>query len=416
MQEELSFGVWLRKQRRALDLTRQAFADQVGYAEVILRRIEAGTLKPSKELTGIIQEKLGIPETELPQWISFARGLSDFPAQSLPSSNKLKSNLPALLTTFIGREKEQLDLFKLLTKDRLVTLTGPGGVGKTRLSIEAARMVQAEFQDGTFFVGLAVLNDPSLIARTIVQALGFVDARNLPAGKQLLEGIDSRRMLLVLDNCEHLIEGVTVLLSTCPHIKIIATSRESLRIPGEWLYTVPTLGILEENVPLDLETASKSPVLMLFAERARAVRSDFVLTTDNVRTVSRICMQLDGLPLAIELIGARIRLMPPRALLERLSSQFILNADGIRSTAERQKTLNNAIRWSYNLLLEEEQKLFAYLSVISGGFTLDIVEAMFSPTFPGNQYPISSRLCWIKAFCCALLKMMRVLRLVTRCW
>src|SRR5688500_16078093 len=135
MQEEISFGVWLRKQRRALDLTRQAFADQVGCAEVTLRRIEVGTLKPSKELATILLEKLGIPETERSQWLSFARGLSGFPSQSLPSLTAPKSNLPAPLTTFIGREKEQADVIQLLTKRRLVTLTGSGGVGKTRLSI-----------------------------------------------------------------------------------------------------------------------------------------------------------------------------------------------------------------------------------------------------------------------------------------
>jgi predicted ATPase/class 3 adenylate cyclase/DNA-binding XRE family transcriptional regulator len=311
--------------------------------------------------------------------------------QGLPSAfpplNTLthRHNLPVQVTSFIGREKELLEIIELIAKNRLVTLTGAGGIGKTRLSIEAAREVLSEFQDGTFFVALAPLpsDDPNLIARTVVQTLGFVEVGNLPAEKQLAEGIADKRLLLVLDNCEHLIESVAALasdlLSACPYIKIIATSRESLRIPGEWLYAVPTLGILpEENTSLDLETASKSPMLMLFTERARAVRSDFTLTKDNLQLVTSICMKLDGLPLAIELIAARIRLMSPQALLERLSGQFILTADGMRSTSERQKTLNNAIRWSYNLLPPEEQKLFTYLSVFSGGFTLEAAEAMFS--------------------------------------
>jgi predicted ATPase len=269
------------------------------------------------------------------------------------------------------------------------TLIGPPGMGKTRLSIEAARQALSDFADSVFFVGLAALDDPKLIAPTVRQALGYVEDPKLPADQQLVQAIGNKQLLIVLDNCEHLIEGVALLasdlLSTCPQIKIIATSRESLRIPGEWLYSVPTLGIPEENVPFDLETASRFPVLMLFAERARAVRSDFVLTTDNVRTISTICRHLDGLPLAIELIAARMRLMPPQALLERLSGQFILTADGMRSTSERQKTLNNAIRWSYNLLSEEEQKVFAYLSVFSGGFTLEAAEAMFWQTFTGKS-------------------------------
>ena len=391
MQEEISFGIWLRKQRHALDLTRQAFANQVGCAEVTLRRIEAGTLKPSKELASILLGKLGIAETELPQWISFARGLSGFPSQSISSSKKPTTNLPAPLTTFIGREKEILDVIGLISKHRLVTLIGPAGIGKTRLSIEAARAALSEFQDGTFFVALAPLplGDPKLIARAVIQALGFVEDANRPAEQQLLEGVGNKRMLLVLDNCEHLIEGVAALtsniLSTCPQIKIIATSRESLRIPGEWLYAIPTFDIPDENSSFDTETASKFPMLILFAERARAVQSDFTLTEDNLQLVTSICMKLDGLPLAIELIAARIRLMSPQALLDRWSGQFILTADGMRSTSERQKTLNHAISWSYNLLSEEEQKLFAYLSVFSGGFALDAAEAMFSKTFTGQS-------------------------------
>jgi predicted ATPase/DNA-binding XRE family transcriptional regulator len=385
MQEEVIFGTWLRKRRRALDLTRQAFADQVGCAEVTLRRIEAGTLKPSKELANILLEKLSIPELERPQWVSFARGLTGFPSQISLSSNKPISNLPAPLTTFIGRTKEQADVTSLITKYRLVTLTGPAGIGKTRLSIEAARAVLSEFQDGIFFVTLALLNDPNLMALYVVQALGFVEVGNLPTEKQLLEGIGNKRMLIVLDNCEHLIEGVAALvfniLSACPHIKIITTSRESLRISGEWLYTVPAFDVPKTDSAMDMETALRFPALTLFAERARAVRSDFVLTTENIGIISTICKHLDGLPLAIELIASRIRLMPPQALLERLSGQFILTVDGMRPTSERQKTLNNAIRWSYSLLSTEEQKLFAYLSVFSGGFTLDAVEAMFSQIF-----------------------------------
>jgi predicted ATPase len=267
---------------------------------------------------------------------------------------------------------------------------GAGGMGKTRLSIEMGRRLLSEFPDGVFFVALAPLSDPHLIARAVTQALGFVETGNFSTEQQLREGIGNKQLLLILDNCEHLIDAVATLasdlLSTCPHIKIIATSRESLRIPGEWIYTVPTLGIMpEENVPLDLETASQSPMLVLFAERARAVRSDFTLTKDNLQPVTSICVQLDGLPLAIELIAARMRLMSPQALLDRLSGQFVLNADGTRLTSERQKTLNHAIRWSYDLLSEAEQKLFAYLSVFSDGFTLDAVEAMFSQSFTGKS-------------------------------
>jgi predicted ATPase/DNA-binding XRE family transcriptional regulator len=379
-------------------LTREQLANQIGCAVITLRKIEAEERRPSVQIVKRLAEIFEIPQSERTNFLKYARGdWTKAPGASSgekpwQASKSPRMNLPAPLTSFIGREKEQAEIIDLLAKNRLVTLTGAGGIGKTRLSIEAARGVLAEFQDGTFFVALAPLpmGDPNLIARAVVQALGFVEVGNLPAEKQLVEGIGGKRMLLVLDNCEHLIEGVAALasdlLSTCSQIKIIATSRESLRIPGEWLYAVPTLGIIpEENMPFGLETASKSPMLMLFAERARAVRSDFTLTKDNLQPVTSICMQLDGLPLAIELIAARVRLMPPQALLERMSGQFILTADGLRSTSERQKTLNNAIGWSYNLLSEAEQKLFAYLSVFSGGFTLDAAEAMFSQTFTGKS-------------------------------
>jgi predicted ATPase/DNA-binding XRE family transcriptional regulator len=393
---EVTFGEWLSRQRKAAGMTQAQLAVQISCSTSALKKIEAEERRPSMQIVERLAEIFNIPQSERTSFLHYARGDWKYaPSESgaetpWRSNTSMRTNLPASITSFIGREKEQAEIIDLLAKNRLVTLTGAGGIGKTRLSIEAAHAVLAEFPDGVFFVALAPLSDPKLTARAVVQALGFVEAGNLPAEKQLVEGIGNKRMLLVLDNCEHLIEGVAALasdlLSTCLQIKIIATSRESLRIPGEWLYSVPTLGIIpEENVPLDLETASKSPMLILFAERARAVRSDFALTKDNLQPVTSICMQLDGLPLAIELIAARMRLMSPQALLERWSSQFVLNADGMRSTSERQKTLNHAIRWSYNLLSEAEQKLFAYLSVFSGGFTLEAAEAMFSQNFTGHS-------------------------------
>jgi predicted ATPase len=171
------------------------------------------------------------------------------------------------------------------------------------------------------------------------------------------------------------------LLSACSRLKIIATSRESLRIPGEWQYPVPALELPKVGGQVDVQTAMKIPAIELFTERARAVRPDFALNTNNIQTVTSICSQLDGLPLAIELLASRIRLMSPQVLLERMSDQFILSADGMRAISTRQKTLNNAIGWSYDFLSSDEQKLFAYLSVFSGGFTLDAAESIFTGLF-----------------------------------
>jgi len=221
-----------------------------------------------------------------------------------------------------------------------------------------------------------------LIPQTVAQSLGYVGAKDISTTDQLKEGISDKRMLIVLDNCEHLIEDISSftsgLLLTCSHLKILATSRESLRVSGEWLYPVPAFGVPGEPSSIDMTTVSNFSALTLFAERARAVRPDFALNPENVHAVSAICAHLDGLPLAIELIAARMRLMSPEALLSHLNDQFILSADGMRAASPRQKTLNDAIRWSYDLLSPEEQKLFAYLSVFSGGFTLGAAEALFS--------------------------------------
>src|SRR5687767_12556482 len=173
MQEETSFGVWLRRQRRDLDLTRQAFANQVGCAEVTLRRVEAGTLKPSKELASILLEKLGIPETEKPLWISFARGLSAFPLSSNSSSSKAVTNLPAPLTTFIGREKEQSEVTKLVAIHRLVTLIGPGGIGKTRLALRVGEQVLEGHANGVWLLELASLSDPALLPQIAAALFGI---------------------------------------------------------------------------------------------------------------------------------------------------------------------------------------------------------------------------------------------------
>src|SRR6185503_3991565 len=236
-----------------------------------------------------------------------------------------------------------------------------------------------------FFVALAPLDNPSLITLTIVQTLGYVEAKNVPARQQLMDGIGEKQMDLVLDNCEHLIEDVAPLvsdlLSACSRLKILTTSRESLRVAGEWLFPVPNLDVPKESSSINVETAAKFPALTLFAERARAVRLDFTLNHDNIQTVSSICAQLDGLPLAIELIAARMRLMSPEVLLTRMHNQYVLSADGMRALSARQKTLNDAIGWSYNLLSAEEQIFFAYLSVFSGGFTLETAESMFSAMF-----------------------------------
>jgi len=391
--EEHSFGYWLRLRRKALDLTQDGLADRVGCSVALIRKIESEERRPSEQITQRIADIFNIPQPERSSFLKFARG--DWKAaptngiQEAPwrvSTKPPRSNIPAPTTSLIAREKEIALIREYLSKEdiRLVTLMGPPGIGKTRLGMEAARASLSSFPDGVFFVALAPLEHASLIATTILQLLDYTEAKNQPARRQLADGIGEKQMLIILDNCEHLIqevsELVSELLSACPGLKFLTTSRESFRIPGEWLYTVPPLDVLKESASMDVETASTSPALTLFAERARAVRSDFVLDKDNIQAVASVCAQLDGLPLAIELIAARMRIMSPQTLLAKLNDQFILYADGMRALSARQKTLHNAIEWSYNLLSAEEQDLFARLSVFSGGFTLEAAESIFSQT------------------------------------
>jgi predicted ATPase/transcriptional regulator with XRE-family HTH domain len=392
---EVSFGEWLKRRRNGLGLTQEQLALQISCSTSALRKFEAEERRPSAQIIEQLAEVFGILPDERTSFLRFARGdweaapvgiIKDAPWRV--SSEFPRSNLPASLTSLIGRERELARLGEYLSDPgtRLVTLIGPPGIGKTRLSLEVAKQAIHDFANGVFFVALAPLDDSRLVALTIVQALGFVEMKSRSPIERLKDGIGDKQMLLVLDNVEHLIEGtaplVSDLLVACSRLKILTTSREALRVPGEWLYPVPALNIPAaiQLQSMDMEGLSQFAALTLFAERARAVRPDFALNTDNIQATASICAQLDGLPLAIELIAARIRWMSPQALLERLSGQFTLYADGMRAVSARQKTLHNAIAWSYNQLSVEEQKLFARLSVFAGGFTLDAAESIFSGT------------------------------------
>lgn len=377
MQEEISFGIWLRKQRRALDLSRQAFADQVGCAEVTLRRIETGTLKPSKELASIILEKLGIPAGEHPRWISFARGGSGFP-ESSKSSRRPSTNLPASLTTFIGREKEQEDVKKLTAKHRLVTLTGSGGVGKTRLSIKVGEQIAEDYDDGVWLVELAPIVDPALVAHTIILTLGIYSDPQRRKLDLLCDALREKKMLLLLDNCEHLLEACGILIDTilknCPHLKILATSREPLNIGGEALYRVPSLGL--PKLQQILETLRNYESIQLFEERAQLIQFDFSLTLENAPFVAQICERLDGIPLAIELAAAKVSVFSPEQIAKQLHESFNLLAQGSRAALPRHQTLHASITWSWNLLTEWEKRLMRQLSVFAGGWTLEAAQSV----------------------------------------
>jgi predicted ATPase/transcriptional regulator with XRE-family HTH domain len=393
MQEQHSFGYWLRLKRKTLDLTREALADRVGCSVSTIRKLEDEERHPSAQIAELLAEIFKIPTIERTAFLRFARGdwrsaprLGDEEAPWRVSTSEgpqqPRSNLPATFTSLIGRDKDIAAVHDYLTHPdiRLVTLIGAPGIGKTRLSIALASKSLAEFSDGVFFVALAPLDQPSLIPAATLQALGYIEKNNLSPEEGLIEGIANKRMLLVLDNSEHLIEDVarlaSSLLSACPRLKILTTSREALQIPGEWLYSVPALDMPKENFILDIEILSEFPALVLFAERARAVRSDFALNSENIRAVAAICSQLDGLPLAIELIAARVKTFSIEQIAVRLDDRFALVTSGSRIASSRQQTLRATLDWSYELLTETERELFRQLSVFVGGFTLDALESV----------------------------------------
>jgi non-specific serine/threonine protein kinase len=289
-------------------------------------------------------------------------------------------NLPLALTSFIGREREIAEVERLLEDNRLLTLTGPGGCGKTRLTLAVAAEVVESFQDGAWWVGLASLSDPDLVAQAVASSLDVREAPGRPASEVLRAHLENRDLLLVLDNCEHLIDACAALAETllrsCPSLKLLATSREPLGIAGETSWLVPPLSLPDPGDLPPIEQLVRYEAIGLFVERAKAVASNFELTRQNAPAVARVCQRLDGIPLAIELAAARTRVLSAEQISGRLDESLRLLGTESRRADPHQQTLRATIDWSHGLLPEEEQILFRRLSVFSGGFTLEAAEAV----------------------------------------
>jgi predicted ATPase/class 3 adenylate cyclase len=304
---------------------------------------------------------------------------SEFPPLKAPE--RYPSSLPLQPTPLVGREREVEEVCRRLRAAdvRVLTLTGPGGTGKTRVSVRAAVELTDEYEDGVFFVALAAIADPSLVVPTVARTLGLVEVGNQPP-EELLKGyLRERYILLVLDNFEQVLEAapqIDEVIHSAPGVKVLVTSRTPLRLYGEHELPIPPLSLPESDATPSVEHLADFGAIRLFLDRARAVNPEFSLTDENARAVTEICERLDGLPLAIELAAARAKLLPPQALLSRLGNRLKLLTGGARNLPERQRTLRNTIEWSYEMLDEGEKTLLARLAVFYGGGTLEAIEAV----------------------------------------
>jgi predicted ATPase/class 3 adenylate cyclase/Tfp pilus assembly protein PilF len=300
----------------------------------------------------------------------------EFPA--LRSLEATPNNLPQQVTSFIGRERELAELQRLLAKTRLLTLTGSGGCGKTRLGLQVAADAIEQYPDGVWLVELAPLADPGLVPQTVATVLGLKEGPGTPMVKTLGSYLKDKRLLLLLDNCEHLLDAcaqlVDTLLRQCPHLKILASSREALGIGGEQAYRVPSLSLPDPKQAHTPASVAPFEAVQLFTERALLARPDFQVTDPNAATLASICYRLDGIPLAIELAAARVRSLSVEVIDRKLDQRFLLLTGGSRTALPRHQTLRSLIDWSYDLLHEPEKLLLQRLSVFAGGWTLEAAE------------------------------------------
>ena len=369
-----------------IDVHRAARIAAAGHGGQVLLSDATRGLVESQLPEGVTLRDLGshqlkdLPHPEHLHDLAIAGLPADFPA--LRTMSGRPTNLPTFLSRFIGRTHEMADVGNLLAGARMVTLAGPGGTGKTRLATETARSLADRYPDGSWFVALDAVRDHALVLSIIANTLGVPEQPGRPIEAVLGEYLAPRHVLIVLDNMEQVIEAapdIGSLLGSAPGLAVLATSREPLSIAGEHVFQVPPLGLPPEpGVPTALEISTNEAV-ELFVERARAARSDFTLSDTNAPAIAAICRRLDGLPLAIELAAARINILSPGQIAERLDHRLALLATSHRDVPERQRTLRGAIDWSYELLAEPERAFFRRLSVFSGGAEFEAIRAIIDP-------------------------------------
>ncbi|BCX04486.1 MAG: hypothetical protein KatS3mg053_2424 [Candidatus Roseilinea sp.] len=391
-----TFAQWAKERRKGLDLTQAELAELVGCSLITIAKIESGKRRPSKQIAELMAQHLRVPDEQRAVFVSFARGQTEVPPMLgavQTARQDAFTGIPAAAISgrLIGRECEMKQITDALRAEdaRLITLVGPGGVGKTQLALRAAQAVREHFAQGVCFVDAASSTEAVGLVRTMARAMRAGETEGDGLLSAVVHHIAALNLLLVLDNLEQVAGASSVVaevIAGCPRVWVLATSREALRLGGECVLPVQPLGVPITVRGEGATTADLAhvPSVALFVERARSADPAFQLTSSNARAVAELCQRLDGLPLALELAAARVGLMTPQALLAKLAPAQRINieliAGGVTGAPARQRTLRNTIQWSYDLLSPEEQSAFRQLAVFVGGCTLEAAEAVLRPS------------------------------------
>lgn len=383
---DYSFGTWIRRRRKALDITQQALAQRVGCSVSLIFKIESDERRPSRQIAELLAEHLEIPPDQRSLFLKVARQektvdhLEPVPPLSTPQpspvSSRVKTHLPFPLTSLIGREHELHMVIEQVKNPacRLLTLTGPGGVGKTRLALEVAHQLQDTFNHGASFVSLVGTGASEFIVPAIADALGFSFSGTIELKAQLFNFLKEKHLLIVLDNLEHLLNGIErldELLEQAPHVKLLTTSREQLNLRAEWAFEVQGLPVPSY---IDMENLESNSAAALFMQRAKQVKLNFILTKDDYSSVKRICQLVEGLPLGLELAATWVRMLPVKEIAHEIERNIDFLATTARDVPPRHRSIRAVFDYSWSLLSLEEQRMLRQLTVFSGGFAREAAQ------------------------------------------